>query len=165
MLNSALTLKKLQAILKRKKKTNKVVLIGGSFDLVHPAHIAQIKKSATYGDTLVVGLTSDKNIKKRKGPLRPINTAADRAKVIQEIKGVDYVFVSDDSAYSDLVIRALEPRTIVFSFEGGKGRHRTRYKADFEKRFPGLQVRFVPGIAKYSTTKTIERIMKKYGDI
>lgn len=164
MPGSASTLTNLVKLLKRKRTGKRVVLIGGTFDLIHPAHIAQIKRSAKLGDILVVGLTSDRNVKKRKGPLRPINSTSDRARVIQEIKGVNHVFASNNSAYSDEVIAALKPDTIVFSYEGGKGRHRKKYKADFEDRFPWLEVRFVPGIARYSTTNTIERILHRYSE-
>jgi len=48
-----------------KKKT--IVLVTGGFDPIHSGHIAYLKTAASMGDTLIVGLNSDKWLIRKKG--------------------------------------------------------------------------------------------------
>lgn len=67
------------------------VLFGGAFDLLHRGHIEAIKKARTYGDYLVIGVSSDARIKAKKGNLRPIIPEEDRIEIVRNIKGVNKV--------------------------------------------------------------------------
>ena len=48
-----------------KKKHKKIVLSHGSFDLIHPGHIDHLKKAKSFGDILIVTITSDKYVNKK----------------------------------------------------------------------------------------------------
>jgi bifunctional ADP-heptose synthase (sugar kinase/adenylyltransferase) len=70
-----------------------------------------------YGNVSVVMVKSDRRIKTHKHPDRPIIPEADRARMVDAIKGVDYVFVGPfdpgavsavDSTYEQ-VFTALQP--------------------------------------------------------
>ena len=51
----------------------KIVLVTGCFDILHQEHLKFLKKAKKEGSVLVVGLESDKRIKKIKGKERPVN--------------------------------------------------------------------------------------------
>jgi len=49
-----------------KKKNKTIGLCVGAFDLLHPGHIAHLISAKKYCDVLIVGVTSDKYMSKRK---------------------------------------------------------------------------------------------------
>ena len=65
---SSKQLKKLQVW----KKTSRIGVTNGCFDLLHKGHLSSLKSAKRYCDKLVVLLNSDKSTKKNKGKLRPI---------------------------------------------------------------------------------------------
>ena len=56
-------------ISKLKKEKKKIVLVHGVFDLLHIGHIKYFKKAKSYGDILIVSVTSNDYV--NKGPNRP----------------------------------------------------------------------------------------------
>ena len=64
-----------------------------SATIIHHGHIRLIKKAKKYGD-LIIGLTTDKQIKKFKGYLPELNYKF-RKEILNEIKGVDKVVPSN----------------------------------------------------------------------
>jgi len=78
----------------RKKHHDKtIVLGGGSFDLLHYGHVQYIQKLTEYGHIVVVGIKCDIEVVKEKGTKRPIIPEADRLKIIDAIRGVDYSYI------------------------------------------------------------------------
>ena len=56
---------KLKAILKKlEAKTS--IMCHGNFDLVHPGHLRHLLYAKSKADVLIVSITSDKNINKKK---------------------------------------------------------------------------------------------------
>jgi D-beta-D-heptose 7-phosphate kinase/D-beta-D-heptose 1-phosphate adenosyltransferase len=74
----------------------KIVLATGCFDILHREHLKFFKKATREGDVLVVGLESDKRVKKMKGYQRPVNSFKKRAKNLVRIKEVNHVFKLPD---------------------------------------------------------------------
>lgn len=72
----------------------KKVLYGGVFDLLHYAHIQAIKRAKSYG-YLILNVSSDKQVKKKKGEGRPIIPEAERIAILQELRDVDEVICMD----------------------------------------------------------------------
>ena len=71
-----------------------IVITFGTFDLLHIGHINILKKCKTYGDKLIVGVSSDKlNYKKKKRS--PIYNEKDRMEIIKSLKFVDEVFLEE----------------------------------------------------------------------
>lgn len=107
MKNKIYSLNTLAKILKKKRKNgNKIVLCHGVFDLVHFGHIAHFKRSKSFGDILVVTITTDKFI--NKGPNRPYFSQDMRKKFLSNIDLVDYVSeVNSPSAIE--AIKQLKP--------------------------------------------------------
>ena len=72
----------------------KIVLVTGGFDPIHSGHIEYFKAARLLGDKLVVGINSDAWLTRKKG--RPFMPWSERSKVIQNIRGVDYVMEFND---------------------------------------------------------------------
>lgn len=66
----------------------RLVMCNGVFDLLHPGHVAHLREARTMGDYLVVALTMDAHINK---PGRPIQSFAERAEVLRELRSVNAV--------------------------------------------------------------------------
>ena len=97
----------------KKKNYNKVIgLCHGVFDILHSGHIEHFKDVKKKCDILVVSITDDKYVKK--GPYQPYNSSLNRAKVLQAIKFIDYIYINQDLTPIHL-IRALKPN---FYFKG-----------------------------------------------
>lgn len=78
---------------KLKKENKKIVFTNGCFDILHIGHVRYLKKSAEFGDVLIIGLNSDSSVKRLKGESRPVNCESDRAELLSELGFVDYVVI------------------------------------------------------------------------
>jgi rfaE bifunctional protein nucleotidyltransferase chain/domain len=96
----------------RAKNKKKIGLCHGVFDIIHKGHIEHFKESKKKCDILVVSVTDDKYV--NKGPLQPFNTSLARAKVLEELKVVDYIYINKDVTPINL-IKLLKPH---FYFKG-----------------------------------------------
>lgn len=77
------------------RKRNKTIgLCVGAFDLLHPGHITHLIRAKKFCDVLIVGVTSDKHMSKRKKG-RPIFNERARAFFVSQLKPVDYAFISN----------------------------------------------------------------------
>ena len=96
----------------------KVVLVGGCFDILHYGHISFLEKAKSLGDCLIVALESDENVKKLKGPGRPIHNQNQRKKMLESLRFVNKVIalppMKSDSDYEKLV-RKVNPDIIAIT--------------------------------------------------
>jgi D-beta-D-heptose 7-phosphate kinase/D-beta-D-heptose 1-phosphate adenosyltransferase len=89
------SLKKLSSICMDKKvHREKICLTSGCFDLLHGGHLEYIYEACKFG-FLVVGINSDKFVKKLKGSGRPIRTEDDRALTMAGFYSVGAVVIFD----------------------------------------------------------------------
>jgi D-glycero-beta-D-manno-heptose 1-phosphate adenylyltransferase len=79
-----------------------IALANGCFDLVHVGHIRYLQAAAAEADRLVVAVNDDE-VAARKGPGRPIMSAADRAAIVASLRGVDYVVVFPEETVAPLL--------------------------------------------------------------
>ena len=91
---------------KLKTKQKKIVLVHGVFDLVHLGHIYYFQEAKSYGDVLVVSLTSDKFV--NKGLNKPYFNEKDRLNFLSQLSLVDYVYCNDEKDASN-IIKHLKP--------------------------------------------------------
>uniref|UniRef100_UPI004057C992 D-glycero-beta-D-manno-heptose 1-phosphate adenylyltransferase n=1 Tax=Streptomyces olivaceus TaxID=47716 RepID=UPI004057C992 len=73
-----------------------VVAAGGCFDLLHAGHVGLLQAARRLGDCLVVCVNSDASVRRRKGDGRPVNSLADRVRVLRALACVDAVAVFDE---------------------------------------------------------------------
>lgn len=70
-----------------------VVAVSGGFDPIHIGHIRMFQEAKKLGDELVVILNNDSWLADKKG--RPFMPGVEREEIIQAIKGIDRVILTD----------------------------------------------------------------------
>ncbi len=97
------------------KEHGGVVLVGGCFDFIHFGHITFLKQAKSLGEKLIVMLQSDGDVRRLKGPSRPIHTQTQRAEMLKSLSFVDEVIrlptMVSDGDYINLV-RKINPDII-----------------------------------------------------
>lgn len=92
-----ISLKQLVKTLNTKYCSLNTVLATGCFDILHQGHKNFLKAAKNQGDVLIIGIESDKRVRKLKGETRPINDWQKRAKTLVQIDIVDFVFLLPES--------------------------------------------------------------------
>lgn len=93
-------------------KGKKIVFTNGCFDILHAGHVDYLEKARAKGDLLVVGLNSDDSVRRLKGPERPLNEFAHRARVLAGLGCVDCVIeFSEDTPLS--LINSVKPNVLI----------------------------------------------------
>jgi D-glycero-beta-D-manno-heptose 1-phosphate adenylyltransferase len=86
----------------------RIVLANGCFDLLHVGHVRYIAGARALGDVLVVGVNSDAEARRLKGPGRPFVPDIERAELIAALRDVDLVTIFNEPTVEQL-IRAIRP--------------------------------------------------------
>lgn len=139
-------------------KGRRIVFTNGCFDILHAGHVRYLEKAKSLGDILVVGMNSDRSIRKIKDPKRPIVPQAYRAEVLAGLACVDYVICFDEPD-PERLIAAIQPHFLVKGRDWPKDRVIGR--AIVESR--GGKVITIPLIPRLSTSAIIHAVVKKYG--
>lgn len=79
-----------------KQLNYKIVVTIGTWDLLHIGHVRYLRNARSRGDVLVVGVDSDRTVKKYKGDLRPIVPYIERSEMLTYQSCVDLVTPIDD---------------------------------------------------------------------
>ena len=132
-----------------------IVFTNGCFDILHKGHLEILTTSASFGDILVVGINTDNSVKRLKGPLRPVNDENFRSTMLASLQYIDAVILFDEETPLNL-INTLEPDVLVkggdYTVEQIVGAETVLQK--------GGEVKIVPIVKGFSTTKIIETIQK-----
>lgn len=138
-----------------KSQNKKIVFTNGCFDIIHRGHIEYLNEAKNLGDTLVIGLNSDKSVRKLKGNDRPIINQNDRAFILLNLKSVDYVIVFEEDTPYEL-IKSVKPDFLV---KGGDWKEENIVGSDILKEYGGktISLKFIDS---YSTTNIINKIKK-----
>lgn len=153
----------LQSI-REKYVTKKIVLLKGSFDLLHTGHIYMIEQAKKYGDILVVIVKPNVAIK-NKGDDRPIIDEIDRVLQVDSLKYVDYTILANQDVgkfeFKELqtkryceIVNKLKPNVLVHP-KGHKN------PDELEKLYKELNTKIIEierDESKLSTTKIINKI-------
>ena len=130
-----------------------VVLTNGCYDLMHAGHVHSLSQARAQGDFLVVGLNSDRSVRRLKGPERPLNNQRDRAVVLAAMEMVDLVVIFDDDTACRL-IETIRPHVYV---KGADYNEQTLPEAPTARAL-GCRLHFVPLLPGTSTTSLLERL-------
>lgn len=84
-----------------KLKGKKIVAASGFFDPIHPGHVSYIMESKKFGDVLVVIIDGDQRAVTKKG--KAFMAELDRARIVDGIKGVDYVVIYNHPTKNDCI--------------------------------------------------------------
>ena len=131
----------------------KTVFVNGTFDILHRGHLALLNYAKSLGDYVVVGIDSDRRVRKMKGPNRPVNSADDRGLMLVNLKSVDEVrFFSNDRELENMVKSVKPDIMVVGSDWKGKSVIGSYWAAE---------LKFFDRIEDYATTNTIQRIINR----
>lgn len=136
----------------------RLVLTNGVFDLLHPGHTSYLERARRLAGPrgeLWVALNADASVRALKGPNRPILPEEARAYTLAQLRSVDAVIVFRTPRL-DAEIRRLRPDVYC------KAGDYTLAKLDPAERAAlrevGAEIRFLPFLKGFSTTRMIERI-------
>ncbi len=130
----------------------KIVFTNGCFDIIHLGHIMYLSKAADMGNVLLIGLNSDKSVKKLKGNKRPINDQYARSVVLASLFFVDGVIIFDEETPLEL-IKIVKPDILV---KGSDYTEKEIAGADIIRDYGGdvMTIDFVDG---YSSSEIIKK--------
>ncbi|MCD4721953.1 MAG: D-glycero-beta-D-manno-heptose 1-phosphate adenylyltransferase [Desulfobacula sp.] len=134
-----------------------IVFTNGCFDIIHAGHVKYLNHAASLGDILVLGLNSDRSVKRIKGEKRPVIEQGHRSIVVAALGCIDHVVLFDEPDPKRL-IETICPDILV---KGADWPEDQIIGGDFVKKNGGRieRVSLEPDI---STTKIIKRIGELY---
>jgi D-glycero-beta-D-manno-heptose 1-phosphate adenylyltransferase len=89
-----------------------IAFTNGCFDILHAGHIQSLMQAASLADYLVVGVNSDKSVKKLKGEGRPVNNQDSRAIILAALAMTDAVVIFEEDTPLEL-IKKISPDFLV----------------------------------------------------
>ncbi len=135
-----------------KSEGKRIVFTNGCFDAIHYGHIDSLTRASQEGDTLIVGLNSDKSVAELKGKDRPVYGERTRAIVLSSLHCVDMVAVFEELT-PETLIKTIRPDILA---KGSDYKADEITGADFVKSYGGDVVR-LPILSGYSTTELLTK--------
>jgi D-beta-D-heptose 7-phosphate kinase/D-beta-D-heptose 1-phosphate adenosyltransferase len=126
------------------------IFVNGTFDILHPGHMALFEYAKSQGDYLKVAIDTDERIKANKGFDRPINNQDIRRRMLECIKFIDEVslFGTDDELTT--TVKEYGPDLMIV---GSDYVNKRVIGSEYAK-----ELFFFERDARYSSTKIIEYI-------
>ncbi len=128
----------------------KKVVVNGTFDVLHPGHLALLNYAKSLGDFLIVAIDADTRVKQLKGPERPINNQYERKLFLENLRAVDQVFIFNSS---EELIDIVKQCAIMVKGSDYRGRSVIGEA--------NCQVIYFDRIDEYSSTKKIQDIINR----
>tara|TARA_Y100001973_G_scaffold78219_1_gene114769 strand:+ start:593 stop:988 length:396 start_codon:yes stop_codon:yes gene_type:complete len=128
------------------------VWTNGCFDVLHRGHIELFKFCKQLGGPdgdLIIGIDTDRKVKKDKGKNRPINNLRDRMEMLLSIIYVDKVIPFDSATELDRLLKWQHPDIMVIGSDW-------RDKEVIGKKWTDRLI-FFDRVGDYSTTKIVEK--------
>jgi len=126
------------------------VFVNGTFDVLHPGHVALLRHAADLGHYVMVAIDSDRRVRELKGEDRPFFNQADRRFMLEAITGVDEVVTFDTDQDLEAIICEYAPDIMV------KGSDYQGKKIIGSEHVPCIE--FFERIHEYSSTKAIQHL-------
>jgi D-glycero-beta-D-manno-heptose 1-phosphate adenylyltransferase len=141
----------------------KVVVTIGTWDLLHIGHVRYLKKARDFGDTLIVGVDSDRTVKLYKGDLRPIVPYEERCEMLTYQSCVDLVTPIDDvdskGRWQYGLLKAIHPDVFIAEEES----YPKKQLADIRK-YCGEVIILPRQAQRTSTTRMVQQAVKQHLD-
>jgi D-beta-D-heptose 7-phosphate kinase/D-beta-D-heptose 1-phosphate adenosyltransferase len=129
------------------------VIVNGTFDILHPGHIAMLNTARSLGHYLIVCIDTDRRVKELKGDRRPINDQNFRRVMLANIKAVDIVEFFDSQEDLISLIKLYKPDIMV---KGSDWRGKSIVAEQYVK-----EIYWYDRIDEYSSTKIIQDIINR----
>ena len=144
----------IKKLVELRKQGKKIGLCTGSFDLLHPGHIAHLISAKKACDVLVVAIARDNYSSKTRGKGRPIFSQYLRAFMVSQLKSVDFVIFDDRL---DKINRVIKPDVYIKGRDYSDGRE--KLQEEIVSSYGG-KIYYTP-TEKLSTTKIIRYIKEE----
>jgi len=129
------------------------VIVNGTFDILHPGHVAMLNTARSLGHYLIVAIDTDRRVKELKGDKRPINDQLFRKIMLQNLKAVDIVEFFDTRDELIDLIKRYKPDIMV---KGSDWKGKSIVAEQYIK-----EIFWYDRTDEYSTTKTIQDIIAR----
>jgi glycerol-3-phosphate cytidylyltransferase len=127
---------------------NRVVITFGTFDVFHVGHLRLLQRAATYGNSLVVGVSTDSlNMSKKRR--FPVYSQEERMEIISSISCVDLCFFEESLELKGEYIERYRANVLVMGDD---------WSGKFDELSSICEVVYVPRTPSISTTEVIEKI-------
>lgn len=138
-----------------RRSGRKLVVTNGVFDLLHVGHVTYLESARALGDALLIGVNGDDSVRQLKGPTRPLNPEADRARLLAALECVSATCIFPEMRAVNF-LRLAQPDIYV------KGGDYTLETIDQNERRAveesGGRIVFIPFVAGKSTTGLVAKI-------
>jgi choline-phosphate cytidylyltransferase len=124
------------------------VITFGTFDVFHVGHLRVIRRAASFGDRLVVGVSADELNLRKKGRL-PVFSQGERLEIVGALKAVDEVFVEESLELKREYILEHEAQVLVMGDD---------WAGKFDEFEDICTVEYLTRTPAISTTALIEKI-------
>jgi D-beta-D-heptose 7-phosphate kinase/D-beta-D-heptose 1-phosphate adenosyltransferase len=129
------------------------VVVNGTFDILHPGHVAMLNTARSLGNYLIVCIDTDRRVKELKGDKRPINNQNFRRIMLQNLKAVDIVEFFDSQEELIEILQLYQPDIMV---KGSDWKGKSVVAEKYVK-----EIFWYDRIDEYSTTKIIQDIIDR----
>lgn len=129
------------------------IFVNGTFDVLHPGHIALLNHAKSLGTHLMVAIDSDRRVRELKGPKRPVHNEDVRKLMLENLKAVDAVWVFDSDEELRNAIKTYGPAIMV------KGSDYHGQPIIGQDLVPHIE--FFERVNEYSSTNTIQSIVDR----
>jgi len=140
-----------------RRQGKRVVFTNGVFDILHRGHVEYLTNAKKLGNILIVGVNSDKSVRRIKGKKRPILTEQDRAYIVANLLPVDYVCIFNEDTPFNLISEII-PDVLV---KGADWKTEDIVGKDIVEKSGGV-VKSITLTRGKSTTSIINKILKRF---
>lgn len=97
-----------ERVIAEREAGRQIILANGCFDLFHVGHIRYLEGAKRLDGFLVVGINSDRQVRRLKGNDRPFMPENERAEILSNLRTVDAVTIFDEPTVEQLIL-AIRP--------------------------------------------------------
>ena len=126
----------------------KKVITFGTFDVFHIGHVSILERAKSYGDYLIVGVSSDNLNFSKKGRV-PIYNEKDRKKIIKSLSCVDEVFTETSLELKRQYISDFNAEILIMGDD---------WKGKFDNHKDQCEVIYLPRTPSVSTKEIIKSL-------
>jgi choline-phosphate cytidylyltransferase len=127
---------------------SKTVITFGTFDVFHFGHLKILERALSYGDRLVVGISTDALSTSKKGR-SPVYSQQERSAIIAALRCVDEVFWEESLEEKEQYIRRYNADVLVMGDD---------WAGKFDELSGLCAIEYPPRTPAISTTALIEKI-------
>jgi len=124
------------------------VITFGTYDIFHVGHLRLLNRAKSLGETLIVGLSSDKLNVRKKGR-KPVYPYTERLEILQALSIVDLVFAEESLDDKAEYLRKYKADILVMGDD---------WQGKFDDFKDICEVIYLPRTPSISTSATIEKI-------